>query len=320
MSIRLDLKKSYSDYISPIKIKNDFTGFSPTSLVEFSHSPMHFQAYLNKEKKVTPDMELGTALHKAILEPNEFDKYYVIPEKDYKLNTNVGKEYYQSLELKAKILSEENNIPIEKIKILRFDDVQMIKNIQDHLLSNQILFELIHNQNTIREQLMRVKDPETDLNCNFVSDFHNRVDGYAGDFKFVAAKKASPELFQKMSKEDKNHIKAAMYLDFLTQHYIQSGIHPEEINLEVFWFIPVEKEYPYAYEIYEVSPKALNLGRLEYIFYKNEIKKCQMRNEWNYYRYLNTYADSKELTMNLDLPRYYNTPIRFQESQSVEFI
>ena len=59
----------------------------------YKKSVYHF---LNQRYKETPAMALGTAVHQAILEPNDFyDVYHVIDKIDKR--TKAGKEEYKTI-------------------------------------------------------------------------------------------------------------------------------------------------------------------------------------------------------------------------------
>ena len=63
---------------------------SYSSLKEFMKSPAHFIAYKNKQKVETAAMRLGTAVHSAILEPDEYASLYAAT--DLRKNTKAYKE------------------------------------------------------------------------------------------------------------------------------------------------------------------------------------------------------------------------------------
>lgn len=86
----------------------DFT-LSYSSLHAFSISPRNFISYKLQEKKTTPAMILGEAIHCKILEPDAFkDRYYIAPEVN--AATSEGKNTW------AKIYIDltGNDLPLNK--------------------------------------------------------------------------------------------------------------------------------------------------------------------------------------------------------------
>lgn len=86
---------------------------------EGSKSIWHAWMALNTERKPSPSMTLGTAIHCAILEPLEFSKRYAVMTEGFDRRTKEGKEKYSKfcLENEGKeTISSEDNFLIEKIK------------------------------------------------------------------------------------------------------------------------------------------------------------------------------------------------------------
>ena len=55
-----------------------FLPLSFSSVKEFAKSPNHFLAYKNKTRTATSAMTRGSALHTFVLEPDEFEKRYLV--------------------------------------------------------------------------------------------------------------------------------------------------------------------------------------------------------------------------------------------------
>jgi len=50
---------------------------SSSGLKRILRSPSHFRRYLNRKEESIPHLDLGTAVHCAILEPERFSQYSV---------------------------------------------------------------------------------------------------------------------------------------------------------------------------------------------------------------------------------------------------
>ena len=103
-------KDSNSDYHSHKSI-------SASGLKEISSSSV--TDYLNKEFKTSLALELGSAIHTIILEPELFDsEFYVMPNVDSR--TKAGKESklaHQQLAQGRTLLSQSNYDLLEKILV-----------------------------------------------------------------------------------------------------------------------------------------------------------------------------------------------------------
>jgi hypothetical protein len=86
---------------------------SASGLKEVLRSPEHFRAYLDGERKETPAMFFGTAIHARLLEPEVFARSYIVaPDADKR-----SKEYreFETANENRKILSTEQMAAIEGI-------------------------------------------------------------------------------------------------------------------------------------------------------------------------------------------------------------
>lgn len=73
---------------------------SYSSLKEFQKSPRHYIAYLNKQKKTSPAMELGSLIHCLLLQPEDFHlNYSIMPNVDRR--TKDGKATYEEFLAKS---------------------------------------------------------------------------------------------------------------------------------------------------------------------------------------------------------------------------
>ena len=69
---------------------------SYSSIKEFSISPSHYISYLNRPRKVTPELTFGSALHCLLLEPSKFNERYIISRK-FDLRKKEDKAEYEVL-------------------------------------------------------------------------------------------------------------------------------------------------------------------------------------------------------------------------------
>lgn len=86
---------------------------SASGLKLFLRSPRHYwDAYLNPDRYLKPStaaMKLGTAVHCAILEPDQFSARYMLRPEHINARTNAGKEELRALESSGiEILADED--------------------------------------------------------------------------------------------------------------------------------------------------------------------------------------------------------------------
>ena len=83
------------EYNFPQQAYFDNVGISNSGLGLIAKSPAHYQASLQMTRKQTPALQLGSAVHCAVLEPEEFGKRYALAEFDRR--TKEGKAAYQEM-------------------------------------------------------------------------------------------------------------------------------------------------------------------------------------------------------------------------------
>ena len=105
---------------------------STSALKAFAKSPNHYIEYVNGERKATPAMELGSAIHCAILEPDEWhDRYTIVPKVDRR--TKAGKEAWELFQKSSEgktVLTDEQHRTMDMARIAVHAD-PLAKNLID---------------------------------------------------------------------------------------------------------------------------------------------------------------------------------------------
>jgi hypothetical protein len=195
--------------------------------------------HLNKKENFSlsgNSFDFGSALHKMVLESDDFDKEFAVAP-DSPRNTKAGKDehtqFFEELEDKTAITSSEYT----QIK-------RMSENIQ--VIAGRLL------QNGIAESSYFAKD-ENGIIRKCRPDYYIEKTGLVIDVK--TTKDGSEYGFKKAIAEYSYHRQAAWYLDTLKL----SGKKAER-----FAFITVEKTSPYMVRVYELEQEAIQRGREEY--------------------------------------------------------
>lgn len=221
---------------------SDTSAISKSGLDLIESSPLdYWYHYLSGEKpeeKPTEAMLFGTALHTAVLEPEMFEKQYVIMPYVNK-RTNVGKAEFKALQ----------NIAIENNKVfIDSDDMEKILKMREQIFKHptaKLLFA-----NGLAEQTFMFLDPETGAKCKIRPDWIDNNNGLIVDLKSTTD--ASKEGFSKHAFNFKYHKQDAFYLD---------GLEILGQEKAGFIFVNIEKEPPFKIGIHYLDERSRQLGR-----------------------------------------------------------
>lgn len=184
---------------------------------------------VNKEWDSTSSMDLGTAVHTMILEPEEFnDQIYVMPKIDRR--TKQGKEEYQKVLLKSQ----------GKV-IITPEQMEVVKRITHNALSNNRVYDLLKGEREISHY------SEIDgVPIKARPDVYNPDNGMIADIK--TCQNNSPRAFRSDVKKYGYHLQAIFYCKVL-------GLDP--LNWR---FIAVETNSPYTCQDYALSLDQIEEG------------------------------------------------------------
>ena len=192
---------------------------------ELLKSPAHYFQYITEERKDTPALAVGRALHAKALQPLEaVNIYAVAPDVDRR--TKDGKaawEAFTQANAGKAIITQEQSEMIDRMDL----SIEAIKS------ANQINF-------TATELMGQVDYGDTPL--KFAIDAVG-ADGYLYDIK--TTEDASPRGFKSSAFTYRYNLQAHFYLTCYNLLFRE--------RLHGFRFIVVEKSPPYAVAIYELG-------------------------------------------------------------------
>lgn len=230
---------------------------SASGLKEILRSPAHFQAYLHIERKETPALFLGTAIHARLLEPDLFAETYVVaPGSDKR-----AKEF------------KEFEIANANKKILTAEQAAIIEGIALNAMRHQSASALLRAG--LVEHTIIWQDEETGIwlkirpDCLSV-DFET---GICLDVK--STEDAAPEAFAKSCVNYDYDVQAALYLEGLR------AVFKRDFD---FCFFPTEKKEPYGVALYGASDDMLRRGARRVRQALRLLKQCRDSNEWPSYQ------------------------------------
>jgi hypothetical protein len=239
-------------------------GFGSTAFTILNKSPKAFEYFFLKDHKreTTEELNFGKMVHSAILEPEDFNKRFVIQPK-FDRRTKEGKSSFEKwasdLPPGAMVLSEDKAA----------DLIGMIESIKNH---------------TRASDLLRRGESE-------VSVFHE-IDGVPvkGRFDFLVSDSDALNQRTGLYIVDLKTTQDAAFRAFNSSvlrygYWIQAGLYSwlaeKAFNLPViFIFLAVEKKPPYEVGLYVADESVIECGREAVRRGIKSYKECLKTNTW----------------------------------------
>lgn len=230
-------------------------GISKSSLDAVAKSPAHYFAkYLDPQRPAsepTPAMLTGTLAHCAILEPEEFDKRYIV-------GPDVSKATKEWKTFEALVTSAGQTAIKPEQRALAFAQSQAIRKLPDVAA----LFE-----KGAAEVSAYWNDQTTGSLCKCRPDWvHECGDGGVILVDVKTTTDASLREFQRSIAKWRYHVQAAWYIDGY-QAAADKTVHG-------FMFVAVENDYPHMACAYMLDDESLNFGREIYRRDLNKLAGC----------------------------------------------
>ncbi len=242
-------------------------GVSRSGLETFRRSPLHYwHEYLNPNKPAEDKPEIttrrdalqfGNAFHTYVLEPQEFEKRYMLADKINR-STTVGKKAYQDM------LAEKGGR--ELLCRESFADIVSMNQGIDRSTTARGLIE-----DGAYEQSLFWTDKDTGMLCKVRPDIWHK--NMIVDLKTCA--NASFREFQRSVYSYGYYIQAAMIHEALFALY--------GINMMNFIFVAIEKEAPHAVAVYQLDELAIHRGIEDFKKALFEMKQCFDNDRWPSY-------------------------------------
>lgn len=231
-------------------------GVSSTDLKKMVKSPEHFWYWKVHPQEDTPALLFGRAVHKYVLEKDEFfNEFAVAPNVDRR--TKAGKEEY------ALFVKQSDGKDI-----ISSDDFEKVIEMREALYSTPFVASLLKGE---KEHSYFNVDEKTGLIMKCRPDCRTEISGdyYLIDYK--SCTDASSDSFMREAIKLMYDLQMAYYkdnLDKITGH-----------NHGVI-FIAQEKNPPYSVNILEANEYFLKSGRDMYRTYLDEYAECRRTGNW----------------------------------------
>lgn len=241
-------------------------------------SPLHYkQKWQNRDDKKTQAMILGDATHRLILEPDEFNKEFIVtPNVDRR--TKAGKEAYAEFEKNSAdktILTHEVYADAKAMSEMVLGMKQTGAFLRDGKAEQSYFSEL---------EGVKVK-------CR--PDFYNEKLGLIIDLKTIG-KDAIVKNFESTLANFNYHMQVAFYSDILRS--LGKAVNE-------FLFIVVESKRPHYVGFYRLDEFSINEGRQRYIKLLEKYKWCVENDNWHGYAKLND-SGSLDIVQTVSLPAW----------------
>lgn len=225
-------------------------GLRASVIKELLKSPAHARVLMTAPPEPTPAMVLGTAVHTAILEPDQFEKYIVSPRFDKR--TKDGKAAAADFEASnpGRILIDE-----DKYEILK----GCLNSVYTHRAAKA--------ETTGRCEMTVIWD-EADLKCKARPDIMR--EGILVDVK--TTQDASPAGFSRQVANLKYHVQA--------YHYLRGVTQATGILHDCFRIVAVETKAPYAVAVYELDFGTMEKAEALWRHATDMYRQCAHLNEW----------------------------------------
>jgi exodeoxyribonuclease VIII len=229
-------------------------------LKHFDKSAAHAREEILHPKEPTKAMEIGNAIHLAILEPDRFRSEYVLaPQVDRR--TKEGKAEWARFE--AENPGKSYLKPDEWQNCL--DMIQAIK-------ENEVASEVLYNKGA-NEISVVWEDAETGLICKGRLDRFTQYKGWSVVIDIKTTTSAVEAIFASQTAKMNYHLQAAFYLDGL------NTVSQSESERR-YLILAIEKERPFGVRLFELDNEAIEEGRYKYRSFLKMYKQCIETNIW----------------------------------------
>jgi exodeoxyribonuclease VIII len=253
---------------------HDAVSKSRLDVIDRSPAHYHYQYTSGQyERTSTRTFDIGSAVHKLILEQAEFaTEFAVVPKNAPKRPTSAQLTAAKPAPATTAAISwwaEFDAKHAGKTQISANDMAEITAiydSVYKHKAANWLLKE------GVAESSIFFTEPETGIQCKARPDFFNS-DSFIVDVKTTV--NASPSAFSWSALKYRYHVQAAFYMDAF---YHKFGEYPAG-----FVFIAIEKEPPYAVATYMTTPEMLERGGQTYMRNLQTLKRCLENNDWPAY-------------------------------------
>lgn len=213
-------------------------------------SPEYFRFMMDNPQPVTPAMKFGSAIHMNVLQPEEFNKHYVVSPK-FDKRTKQGKADYAEF---------VNNNMLKNV--VTESEYALIEQMTDKLMRDSDAKTLLTNG--IKEHIIAWENQEYNIKCRGMLDVYNEQANIIVDLK--TTQDSSYYGFASSVRKFKYYKQAAFYLD--------------AVKAQEFYIVAIEKNPPFSINIIQIGDDLLDKGRELYNRDLEIYKYCTDNDYW----------------------------------------
>lgn len=251
----------------PAEIYHSLPGVSITRLKELQRSALHYR-YRLEHPKQSSAMQLGTAAHCAVLEPERFSREFAAWSRRAE-NGNLCPrkgQYWDSF------VATNNGK-----SIITEDEMTDALTIANAVRGNPLAMKYLESGEP-EVSMQWEMDVESlplgitrRLQCRARADWLTRIDGEHYLIGLKTARDCRPFIFGSAAYKLGYHLQWAFYFD---GYKALQGIQPRVKE------IVVESDDPHDVVVYDIPEDVIEQGRMEYEGLLRHLVDCEVRNEW----------------------------------------
>lgn len=266
----------------------DKTAVSSSAVKRIMKSPKSFHAYVKGEIefKETPAMRLGSLLHLALLEPELFQKTYVLEPK-FIGKTKDGRDSTRSGEAKAAREEWKLSLPADAV-IVSEDEMHDIEGMIESVMRHRDAKNMLRNGTA--EISGYYRDPTTGIKCKIRPDFF--LERHMAVMDVKTTEDCSVEAFSRSIWSWRYDIQMGMYcagIEFITGKKVEYPL-----------YLVIERKPPYECAVYRCDDGLVARGKIDYEACLDKLKFCLETNQWDSYQKKMDY---------ISLPKWADAPL-----------
>lgn len=237
---------------------NDIDAIRRSDLWRINQSPLHFKYYMDSDKEQTPALVFGSAMHKKLLEPDDFLEEFAVATKIDR-RTKVGRESWKLFEETC----QANNLTI-----ITEDDFDKIADMVDAVHCHELAYKLLAGEH---EKVFVWTDDVTGERCKVKVDCLTTYNGqpYIVDYKTTDS--CEDGAFERSCRKYGYQFQAGMYCE---------GVFQNTFDECGFAFIAQEKKEPYAVRVYFCAPDWVKRGYDKFRELIGIYHQCRLTGKW----------------------------------------
>lgn len=268
-------------------------GISKSQLHKLTISPFHFKYYLDNPQPDTPSLKLGRAVHKYILEKDDFFNEYLKMPSGINKRTKEGKQTIADYEARAAQTGKE---------LITEEELEKIKAMAEVIHSNKICQKLLSGEH---EQSYFWVDEETKEPCKCRPDATVQIGDECICIDYKTTANAESQSFMNSAIKFGYDLQAGMYLEGLKK---STGK-----NYTKFVFIAQETVAPYAFNILEADEYFITEGTQLFHDLLGIYHECKETDNWP--GYMGASNEISSLSVPKWLQRAFNTEAENEETE-----